>query len=902
MTIIQDALLGLGIGGVYALLGVGMVLIYRGSGVVNFAHAAIAAVGAYIFWELQSHERWAFLPACLAAMLATAAIGAAVHVFIMRPLRGRSSLARVAATLGLLSILTGAILLIWGDNIQIVKSSLPQNPVSVGSVTVTLADLCLAGIAVAITGVLYAITRMTRAGLAMTGVAENEIATSALGWSPDSVAVATWAAGAALAGLAGVLAIPTTGLQVQQLTPLITFAAAAALLGNFYSLPLTLLAGLGLGVAGSILTISTTNPNLATAIPLAVIIFTLVVRGTSLPVRGFITDRLPGIGRGGPRPILTVLSLLIFAAIMGRFFGINTVTAVTTQAVAAIIMLSLVLLTGYAGQISLGQYAVAGAAAVYATKLVTAWHWPFLPALILGMVGAGATGVVIGLPALRTRGVSLAVVTLGLGYVIESAVLTSSAVTGGFYGTVVGGQHIFGLDMDPLEHPERYAIMCLICFAIMALAVANLRRGRVGRRMIAIRDNERAAASVGVSVTETKCFAFGAASAIAGLGGVLLAFSNPTVVFSNYSSTNSLSAVANAVVGGIGFVTGPLIGSFFAGGSLGALFLNTVGSFGNWLPVISGVVLIVTLLVTPDGQVAEAVRVGRALGRRLPRPHLGARGSRLLRRSGPSHLERYLASGSGEDGAHLEDRGSLAISGLSVRLGGSTIVDDFALRVNPGEVVGLIGPNGAGKTTVIDSVCGFVKPVAGSIKVGDAELARQPAHRRVRAGVARSFQGLELFDDLTVAENIQAAFEPQDRLSYLTDFVRPSRAQPPSIVSHALRQCQLLDKLDSYPEELSYGQRRLVAIVRAVATGAGVLLLDEPAAGLTSTETSELSSLITWLARTCGAAVLLVEHDVAMVMEICDRVCVLQAGKLIATGEPAMVRANEEVVAAYLGT
>jgi ABC-type branched-subunit amino acid transport system ATPase component/branched-subunit amino acid ABC-type transport system permease component len=902
VTIIQDGLLGLGTGGVYALLGIGMVLIYRGSGVVNFAHAAIAAVGAYVFWELHIKNGWVFLPACLVTMLATAAIGAAIHLLIMRPLRGRSSLARVAATLGVLSILTGAILLIWGDNIQIVKSSLPQSSIDLGSVTVAVGDLCLFGIALVLTGGLYAMTKLSRAGLAMTGVSENETATAALGWSPDSVATAAWAGGAALAGLAGVLAVPTTGLQVQQLTPLITFATAAALLGSFYSLPLTLLAGLGLGVAGSILTISATNPKLATVVPLAVIIFTLVIRGTSLPVRGFITDRLPGIGRGGPRPILTVLALLILAAVMGQFFGVNTVTAVTTQAVAAIILLSLVLLTGYAGQISLGQYAVAGCAAVYSTKLVTAWGWPFLPALILAMIGAAATGILVGLPALRTRGVSLAVVTLGLGYVIESVLLTSSAVTGGFYGTVVGGQTIFGLSVDPIAHPERYAILCLICFALMALAVANLRRGRVGRRLIAIRDNERAAASVGVSVTETKCFAFAASSAIAGLGGVLLAFSNPTVVFSNYSSANSLNSVANAVVGGIGFVTGPLIGSFFAGGSLGALFLDKVGNLGNWLPIISGVVLIVTLLVSPDGQVAEAVRVGKALGKRLPRPRLGGWQERLRRRSASRRLDRYLASGTEAEGARFEDRGALAISGLTVRLGGSLIVDDVAIQVNPGEVVGLIGPNGAGKTTVIDSVCGFVKPVAGSIKVGGTSLERLVAHRRVRTGVARSFQGLELFDDLTVAENVQAAFEPQDRLSYLTDFVRPRTGEVPSIVSHALRQCRLLDKLDSYPEELSYGQRRLVAIVRAVATGASVLLLDEPAAGLTDSETAELSALITWLAKACGAAVLLVEHDVGMVMGICDRVCVLQAGKMIASGVPAAVRANDEVVAAYLGT
>ncbi|HJQ46488.1 MAG TPA: branched-chain amino acid ABC transporter permease/ATP-binding protein [Amycolatopsis sp.] len=900
MGVIQDGLLGLGTAAVYALLGQGMVLIYRGSGVLNFAHAALAAVGAYTFWELHIRHSWGFVPACVAAVFVAAVIGIVTHAVIMRPLRRRSVLARVAGTLGLLSILVGAILLIWGDTLQIVPSSLPQFVVKIGGVAVTADRLCLFGIAVVVTAGLYLITKFTRLGLAMTGVAENETATAALGWSPDTVAVTAWGAGSALAGLAGALVIPLTGLQVDQITSLITFATAAALLGGFYSFPLTLLAALVLGVASSELTVHTTNPNLATVVPLAVIIFTLVIRGTALPLRGYVYDRLPRLGRGGPRIVLTVVAVVVLSLLLSTLFGTDVVTAITNQLIAAIILLSLVLLTGYAGQVSLGQYAVAGCAAVYAAKLVTVWHWPFLAALVVGMLAATATGLLIGLPALRTRGVSLAVVTLGLGYVIETVVLTNSSVTGGIYGTFVGSQTVFGLDIDPILNPGNYAVVCVVALAIVALGLANLRRSRIGRRLVAIRDNERAAASVGISVTETKSYAFAAASAVAGLGGILLAFSNETVVYQNYASENSITSVASAVIGGIGYVVGPLIGSFIASGGLGALLLDSIGNLGNWLPVITGVALIGTLLATPDGQAAELVRLVNKAAQRLAPLRWATSLGRLRRRRG-KRPESIDAPTGRVAGVRLPDRGTLSVEGLQVQLGGNRIVDDVSLQVRPGEIVGLIGPNGAGKTTVIDSISGFTRSIAGQVRLGTTAIGGMSAHQRVRHGVARSFQGLELFEGLSVLENIHAACEKRDRLGYLTSFVRAGRAKTPPIVWHALEQCGLLDQLDRYPEQLSYGQRRLVAIVRAVATGAGILLLDEPAAGLSHTETEELADLVTWLARDAGAGVLLVEHDVAMVMSVCDRIGVLQAGRLIASGAPAEVRENEEVVTAYLG-
>jgi len=223
-----------------------------------------------------------------------------------------------------------------------------------------------------------------------------------------------------------------------------------------------------------------------------------------------------------------------------------------------------------------------------------------------------------------------------------------------------------------------------------------------------------------------------------------------------------------------------------------------------------------------------------------------------------------------------------------------------SLTLKPGEVVGLIGPNGAGKTTFIDAVTGFNR-ATGEITLDGTRIDRWGPRRRSRAGIGRSFQTLELFESLTVRENLRVASESRDLIAYLTDLVRPGKAPlaPAAIV--ALREFGLETDLDRRPEELPYGRRRLVAIARAVAGAPSVLLLDEPAAGLDDGETAELGRLVRRLADEWGLAVLLVEHDVALVLDVSDRVVVLDKGEQLAEGTPAEIRSNAAVVQAYLG-
>ena len=239
---------------------------------------------------------------------------------------------------------------------------------------------------------------------------------------------------------------------------------------------------------------------------------------------------------------------------------------------------------------------------------------------------------------------------------------------------------------------------------------------------------------------------------------------------------------------------------------------------------------------------------------------------------------------------------------LTVRFGGVTAVSDLDLSIQSGEVVGLIGPNGAGKTTVIDCLAGYVKASSGTISLNGAVIDRLKAHERARAGVIQSFQSLELFEDLTVLENLLVAADRRDNLAYLTNLVRPGRSSLSDAATAAVREFGLEGVLDRKPAELSYGLRRLTAIARAVATRPSMLLLDEPAAGTGETERDELRRLVRRLAGEWNLGILLVEHDVQLVVDVCDQLNAIEFGKKIAEGPPDQVRQDKRVVDAYLGT
>jgi sulfate-transporting ATPase len=450
-------------------------------------------------------------------------------------------------------------------------------------------------------------------------------------------------------------------------------------------------------------------------------------------------------------------------------------------------------------------------------------------------------------------------------------------------GTVIGRTKLFGIAVDSVRYPERWAIVCLIAAVLVGLVIANLRRSRTGRRLLAVRTNERAAASLGISVFGVKLYAFGVASAIAAVAGILVAFQQPTITYGAFNPLASIESVGQAVIGGLGYVTAMVFAAPFAAGGVGTR-LEDLLHLGTWDELIGGIVLLGILLLHPDGLADGIIRTTRGLLRRL----------RLVR---PHRPPEPLP----EVGVAPVTPMTLTVSHLTVRFGGVVAVDGADFEVRPGQVVGLIGPNGAGKTTIIDAVSGFVRPTSGVVSLDARPIRRWSAARRARRGLRRSFQSLELFDDISVSDNIHAGAGEATRISWLTDLVWPGRHLLSPTAVAAVQAFDLVADLPRKPDELPAGRRRLVGIARAVASGPSILMLDEPAAGLDESESRELATLIRRLADERRIGILLVEHDVGLVMSTCDWVIVVDFGTVIAAGTPAEVRDDPLVRAAYLG-
>ena len=629
-------LLGLGSGAVYAVLGLGLVLKYRSAGVVDFGHGAVAMFCAYVYIELRSSGElqfpWIIIPhqvriagstglatvPCIIITLVYAAIlGLIFYMAIYRPLRTAPALARVGASIGVLLALQSIALLNYSTFAVSSPPILPDTPIHVAGLFVPSDRLYLAGLTILVGIVLAAVYRFTRFGRVTRAAVENERGAALLGHSASRIAAYNWVLATVLAAAAGILILPISTLNPGTYTLFIVPALGAALLGRFSSFGAVVAGGLGIGMLQSetvkLQGVWTWLPQtgLQDGLPFIIIMLAIVVLARRLSARGAISDiRNPMVGRPS-RPAVTAGGSVVVGIIALLVLSAQYRAALDSSLITACICFSVVIITGYVGQISLAQNGMAGISAFMVTHIASSLGIGFPFGLILAALCAVVVGVVIGLPAVRVRGVNLAVATLAVATALDALLFNNTSFSGGYTGRNVGAPHLLGLNLGPVgsgQDTQRVAfgIMIVIVVAALGLFTARLRLGRLGRAFLAVRSNERAAASVGIDVARTKLFAFGIAAFIAGIGGGLLAYQQQNVNAATFTTFTSLTILAITYVGGVGRITGALAaGALLSSNGLVPTLLNNVFNFGQYQTLIAGVLLTITAVANPDGMTKE---------------------------------------------------------------------------------------------------------------------------------------------------------------------------------------------------------------------------------------------------------------------------------------------------------
>ena len=567
---------------------------------------------------------------------------------------------------------------------------------------------------------------------------------------------------------------------------------------------------------------------------------------------------------------------LIIIVLLAIFWAKNTYYLHVLGAIAVTVLVGvgLNILTGLSGQVSIGHAGFFAIGAYTSSLLMTKLQWNFWLAMVMAVVVSAVTGLVLAAPALRVSGPYLAMVTVAFGIIVEQILIEWVDLTGGFGG-------IFNIPQPRLFNlppAMRNVVLLAWIAAILALiSFAALKKHHWGRAWQAVRDDEIAATALGLNVLRIRLMAFAISAAFTGLGGVFFASIIGFISPGSFTFHRSILFLLVAILGGLGTVAGSVVGAIAL-----VILPELINDFAEYQLLVFGILLLLTLWLTPEGVVSFFLKRFDRADAVYP-PAMSENNLPLVVKN--------------------QTDVSLKVEQITISFGGVKAVNNVDFVAQSGTITSIIGPNGAGKTTLLNLLAGFYAAESGRVYLGKLDLTGKNSLEIVRAGLSRTFQTTRLFDSLSVLDNLKVGYT-SDRLGNIFTALlgREQKTKPPleTKLIELLAFVGYQDNIHARADSLAFGDRRLVEIARALATNPQIILLDEPAAGLSEQQKKRLARLLRCLAN-AGIKVIVIEHDINLVMEISDRLVVLDRGKVICDDTPVKVRNNQRVLEAYLG-
>ena len=880
--------IGLTTGSIYGLTAVGLVLTYKASGVFNFAQGALVSVAAFLFYTLYVNDNLPW-PVCAAiVVLGAGTVMGLVLELLTRSIARATLVVQVSATVGILLATTAALGLIYGFNQDL------NVPIFLGSSSVHFvtniqwASIITFVFAVLATLGLAVYFRSARSGVEMRAVVDNPDLLGLTGANPTAVRRYSWIIGGTFAAASGVLLSPLLPLQPINLTFLVVAAFGAAAIGAFSRLPIVFGGGLLIGVLSSLATKFTNGwtAGLSASMPFLVLLAVLLVLPRRYLTGGVRRVRETQAMWSAPISVQLVGSLLVIGFLLAvpQFAGIH-LTDWTTAIAVSVVFMSLRLLVKTSGQVSLCHVTFMAIGATAFSHLAVNHGIPWLAALILAGLVAVPIGALLAIPAIRLAALYLALATFGLGILAQYIFYSEGYMFGpSGLGLPMPRPTLSWIDVSS---DRGYYYVVVIVVIISAVLLTALNRSRLGRLLRGLAESPTALQVSGTSINVTQVLVFCMAAFMAAAGGALIGVAESTTSAASYSPFLSLTYFVlimivpgrepwNALIAGVALMVIP---SYISGGTVTAI-----------LQVVFGVSAVVYAMA-PSSLREMHPKVRELIDKRFRHWEPSRRAD-----------SRDLASNRAVTPA---SQGRLQVEGLQVRFGGLIAVEDVNLVVPTGRIIGLIGPNGAGKTTTFDACSGLRTPNMGRIKIDGRDVTSKGPAIRARRGLGRTFQRMELFESLTVRENISIGLEGiyagANPLKHVAS-APGERIAVEEAAYRAAKLCGIAEFEDVPVAALSTGQRRLVELARCVAGPSHLMLLDEPSSGLDTAETEVFGDILLGVVAERGVGILLVEHDMPLSLRICDRIYVLDFGRVIFEGTPTEVVQSPIVQAAYLGT